>query len=82
MVRLGWVGDAAAQVEARLKANPKISGVLLRGTEGVCKFAGLEDELADVLRDLVNAGVRLVSFGEVKQTVEDLYLKLSHHEVM
>lgn len=31
--------------------------------------------MAEVLRDLVTAGVRVVSFGEVKQTVEDLYLR-------
>jgi hypothetical protein len=35
-----------------------------------------------VLADVVAAGVKVLSFGEVKQTVEDLYLKLSHNEVM
>jgi multidrug efflux pump subunit AcrB len=31
---------------------------------------------------LVGANVRVTSFGEVKQTVEELYMKLSTHEVM
>jgi ABC-2 type transport system ATP-binding protein len=82
VVRLSWLGDTAAGVEGLLKANLKASSVLLKGPEGVFKFAGSEEELALLLHDLVNGGVRLVSFGEVKQTVEDLYLKLSKNEVM
>ncbi len=82
VVRMGWLGDAGAAVEAQLKANPKVSGLLARGSEAVFKFAGDEDGLAAVLTALVGAGVRVVSFGEVKQTVEDLYMKLSRHEVM
>ncbi len=82
VVRLSWLGDAPAAAEAKLKANPQVSGVLARGSEGIFKFAGTEEELAAVLADLVASGVRVLSFGEVKQTVEDLYLKLSKHEVM
>ncbi len=82
VVRFAWTGDAAADVEARLRANPGISGVLAKDQQGIFKFAGSEDELASVLAELVSGGVRVVSFGEVKQTVEDLYLKLSKNEVM
>jgi ABC-2 type transport system ATP-binding protein len=82
VVRLAWLGDAAAQVKARLECNPKASGLMVSGAEGVFKFAGAEDELAAVLADLVTNGVRVVGFIEVKQTVEDLYMKLSKHEVM
>jgi pimeloyl-CoA synthetase len=31
---------------------------------------------------LIAAGVRVTSFREMKQTVEELYMKLSTHEVM
>jgi len=82
VVRLSWVGSAATEVESRLKANPRISGVMVRASEGVFKFSGAEADLAEALRGLVAGGVRVLSFGEVKQTVEDLYLKLSHHGVM
>ncbi|MGH9650488.1 MAG: ABC transporter ATP-binding protein, partial [Terriglobales bacterium] len=82
VVRLAWVGDSAALIKPRLETNSKASGVLLSGTEGVFKFAGSEEELAALVSDLVTNGVRLVSFGEVKQTVEDIYMKLSRHEVM
>ncbi len=89
VVRLTWLkgaapgpDSAARGLESKLKANPKISGIMLRGGEGVFKFAGSEEELAAVLRDLVSGGAPILSFGEVKQTVEDLYVKLSHDEVM
>ena len=82
VVRLAWTGDSAAQVEARLKALPGVSNLMVQGGEGVFRFAGPEDGLAAVLRELVAAGVPVLSFGEVKQTVEDLYLKLSRNEVM
>ncbi len=82
VVRVNWVGGNAVAVEAKLRASPKVSGLMTQGAEGVFKFAGSEEELADLLAELVAAGLRVVSFGEVKQTVEDLYLKLSRHEVM
>lgn len=82
VVRLAWLGDSNALVESRLSANTKVSGVMLSGQEGVFKFAAAEEELTALLGDLVAGGVPVVAFTEVKQTVEDLYLKLSHHEVM
>jgi ABC-2 type transport system ATP-binding protein len=82
VVRLGWVGHGEAIVRAKLEENRQVSGLMVQGAQAVFKFAGSEEELAGVLADLVSAGVKVLSFGEVKQTVEDLYLKLSHHEVM
>jgi ABC-2 type transport system ATP-binding protein len=82
VVRLSWLGEEAAATETRLRANPQVSGLMVKGRQGVFQFAGSEDELAALLRELVAGGARLVAFGEVKQTVEDLYLKLSKNEVM
>ena len=89
VVRLTWLkgaapgpDSAAAGLESKLKANSKVSGIMLRDGEGVFKFAGSEEDLAAVLRGLAAFGVPVLSFGEVKQTVEDLYVKLSHDEVM
>ena len=82
VVRLAWLGDSAPQVEGRLKAIAHVSNVLVERSEGVFRFNGPEDGLAAVLHELVAAGIPVVSFGEVKQTVEDLYLKLSRNEVM
>lgn len=82
VVRLAWLGDAKTLVESRLSGNANVSGVLMSGQEGVFKFAASEEELAALVSELVTHGVRLISFGEVKQTVEDIYMKLSRHEVM
>jgi ABC-2 type transport system ATP-binding protein len=73
-------GDAF--VRAKLAENPKVAGLMVQGGQALFKFAGTEEELGGVLTGLVTAGVKVVNFGEVKQTVEDLYLKLSHNEVM
>ena len=82
VVRLEWVGQGAERLATTLHGNPLVSGLLVQGTQAVFKSTGSEEELADILAGLISAGVKVVSFGEVKQTVEDLYLKLSHHEVM
>ena len=82
VVRLRWVGDGAAAVEAVLPSISGVSGLMTRGFEAAFQFSGPEESLALVLKELVTAGVSVLSFGEVKQTVEDLYLKLSRNEVM
>jgi len=83
VVRLSWVGQAEAIVRAKLEGNPQICELkVTQGVHAVFKASVREDELAEILASLVGAGVKVVAFAEVKQTVEDLYLKLSHHEVM
>ncbi len=82
VVRLAWACDGHVTVESTLKAATHVSDVLVREHDGLFKFAGAEDELTDVLSALIGAGVRVTAFGEVKQTVEDLYVKLSRNEVM
>ena len=80
VVRVSWVGDApVAEVLGKIT---NVSNVAVSGLEAVFRFAGPEEELTTVLATLISSGVRVLSFGEVKQTVEDLYLKLSHNEVM
>ena len=82
LVRLAWVGDSSAVVEQALQADPRISGAKLAAAGGEFQFGGGEEDLATVLAALIAANVRITSFGEVKQTVEELYMKLSTHEVM
>lgn len=80
VVRLSWVGEAP--VEQMLRSIDKVSDTAVRGSQALFRFAGTDDDLAVVLPKLINRGIRVVSFGEVKQTIEDLYLKLSRNEVM
>jgi ABC-2 type transport system ATP-binding protein len=82
VVRLSQVGQGSPALTTMLQGNPQVSGLLVQGAQAVFKFSGSDEELAGILAGLVSAGVKVVSFGEVKQTVEDLYLKLSHNEVM
>ena len=82
LVRLTWTGDSAAIVQQKLKNDSKISEVNLATGNGAFRFSGAEEDLAAVLAGLVAGNVRVTSFGEVKQTVEEVYMKLSTHEVM
>jgi len=82
LVRMAWAGEATAALHERLAQDSRITDVNLQAAAGTFRFAGEEQDLADVLGGLVGSGVKLTSFGEVKQTVEDLYMKLSTHEVM
>jgi ABC-2 type transport system ATP-binding protein len=81
-MRIAWVGDSASLIQAHLAADAHVGNVQLGVGSGTFQFAGSDDEMAVLLGDLVAAGVRIKGFGEVKQTVEDLYMKLSRHEVM
>lgn len=82
VVRVRWIGDCASAFEAALKQAPQVSGAIVTGSEGVFKFHGPEDDLAALLARLTTNGVSVVSFSEVKQTIEDIYMKISTHRVM
>lgn len=81
-IRLSWIGDNAEGIQRELSASPQISNVQINGSAGTFQFAGSEEDLAALLAKLVSSGMRVKSFSEIKQTVEDLYMKLSKHEVM
>ena len=86
VVRLSWIANAAREdggasdIAAWLQSNGLVSDVACRGTEAVFRFAGADEELTAVLESLVGRAVKVLAFGEVRQTVEDLYLRLSRHE--
>jgi len=81
-LRLSWLGDATALLEQKLGGHVHVSNLQLGTGTGTFQFAGSDEELAQLLSDLVASGVRVKTFAEIKQTVEDLYMKLSRHEVM
>ena len=80
VLRVEWLGEAP--VAQALAAAAHVSDLVVNGSQAVFRFAGSPDELAAALAALIAAGVRVVSFSDVKQTVEDIYMKLSHNEVM
>jgi ABC-2 type transport system ATP-binding protein len=81
-MRLAWLGDSPPAVQAQLTAEAHVANLQLNPGWATFQFTGSEDDLAALLASLVGAGVRVKSFSEVKQTVEDLYMKVSKHEVM
>jgi ABC-2 type transport system ATP-binding protein len=81
-IRLTWLGEASASIQAALTGKPHVANLQLNGMAGTFQFTGSDDDVAALLAKLVSSGVRVKSFSEVKQTVEDLYMKLSKHEVM
>jgi len=81
-MRISWVGDSTAAIEAKLAGHAYVTNVQLGAGSGTFQFAGSDEEMAALLAELIGAGVRVKAFAEVKQTVEDLYMKLSKHEVM
>jgi ABC-2 type transport system ATP-binding protein len=80
-VRLRWVGDNGALL-SMLAQQSEVSSVELSANEGGFNFSGTEEELSQILRELVSSGMPIVSFHEVKQTFEEMYMKVSSHEVM
>jgi ABC-2 type transport system ATP-binding protein len=79
-VRLAWIGGRDALVPL-LGTDARVKQMTLQENEGVFQFTGDEPQLAALLASLIAAGAQIVAFGEVKQTVEDLYFKLSNNQV-
>jgi ABC-2 type transport system ATP-binding protein len=80
--RISWLEDAQAALEAKLAGRAHVTNLQAGAGTATFQFAGSDDDAATLLAELVAAGIRVKAFGEVKQTVEDLYMKLSRHEVM
>ena len=80
VIRVGWVGDA--DVPGILRSFPDVSNIVEQGKEAVFQFTGTDEALAMIPAELAARGVAVLSFGEVKQTVEEIYMKLSKNEVM
>jgi len=81
-MRIGWLGDVSGILEEKLRAQAHVSNLQVSAGNATFQFAGSDEEMAALLASLVSAGVRVKTFAEVKQTVEDLYMRLSRHEVM
>ena len=81
-VAMRWVGSSGTVVSSVLAQFSDVTNTEVGNGDARFHFGGSEERLAEILAALVRADVRVVSFDEVKTTVEDLYMKLSRHEVM
>jgi ABC-2 type transport system ATP-binding protein len=82
VLRIAWLGTAEPRLLETLRADSRISEPVIRESECMFKFQGAESDVAALLPALLATGQRIVYFGEVQQTVEDLYVKISHNEVL
>jgi len=80
-IQISWLG-ALATVQEFLNAHGLLNRALLDEHEGAFPFQGNDDAISELLAEMTAAGIKLTGFHEVKQTVEELYLKLSHGQVM
>jgi ABC-2 type transport system ATP-binding protein len=82
IIRVEWLGDSAAKLQLLLTNEAKITHPAISENRCEFHFSGSDEELSDLLSHLVADGIRLLSFREVRQTVEEMYMKMSSHEVM
>src|SRR5207302_1209474 len=82
VIRISWLSNSVSSIRSVLEKYNQVVDVQLDGNEGTFRFGGTDDELTAILTNLVVTGIRVVSFFEAKQTVEDLYMTISRHEVM
>jgi ABC-2 type transport system ATP-binding protein len=80
-IQIRWVG-AAAPVAELLRAHGLTQRAMLEDHEGAFPFKGDDEALSKLLSEMASAGLKLTAFHEVQQSVEELYLKLSHGQVM
>src|SRR5689334_3013602 len=76
-IQVAWLGTSALAAEGILKSTPAVAGLKLATAGATFHFSADQPALAQLLTRLVSAGVEITWFGEVKQTVEDLYMKIS-----
>jgi ABC-2 type transport system ATP-binding protein len=80
-IHITWLG-LMAPVQEFLQAHGLMNRALLEANEGAFPFSGDDAGISRLLTEMAAAGITLTGFHEVKQTVEELYLKLSHGQVM
>ena len=80
-IQISWLGPIGP-VQEFLKTHGLLSRALLDEHEGAFPFQGNDDAISQLLAEMAAVGIKLTGFHEVKQTVEELYLKLSHGQVM
>jgi len=64
-----------------LSRDARVSGVCFEGSRITFEFNGSDDDAADLLRDLVGAGLRVRSFTERRMDIEDIFMQVGAREV-
>jgi hypothetical protein len=75
-VRMRILGGAEA-ARAALAARSDVHDVHIDGLQAEFLHDGSEDTEAELLRELVNAGLRIVAFGSRAQSLEDVFMQVT-----
>jgi ABC-2 type transport system ATP-binding protein len=78
-IRLAAPGFAAS---GWLSARSGVSSVTTANAEASFDFAGSDMDLAELIRALISAGALVCGVGEITETLEQLYSRVSSDEVM
>lgn len=73
--------EKADRVVEVLKSNTLVRHVSVDGLHIHCRFEGSREQLPDLHREFVNAGIPLLTFAARTDNLEDIYMKISAHEV-
>ena len=73
--------DTVDQAVEFLKSQAFVQQVSASGARITCQFAGSRDQLPELHRRMVTAGIALVTFATKTDNLEDIYMKISGHEV-
>lgn len=82
VICLRSVGTNIDKAAVLLRGMMGVSEVRIEGVECWFSFSGNDEGVAEILAQLISGGIQVMFFGEMKKTVEDLYMHISHHEVM
>jgi ABC-2 type transport system ATP-binding protein len=66
-----------ALLVAFLSKRDNISAVIERGSNVYCELTGGETEQAELLRDLVHAGIPVKSFSASQRSLEDVFMQIT-----
>ena len=80
VLRLEVLGGLDA-LQRLLETHPKVRSHSLREGSVNVEFAGSAEDAADLLREVVLAGVRIKSFYEKRENLEDIFLKVGANQV-
>jgi ABC-2 type transport system ATP-binding protein len=73
------VAGEVGPLESLLQSAPHIDGLTMNGSSLSCRWLASRDELPDLHRRIVQAGIPIVSFAVHQADLEDIYMKLSGH---
>jgi ABC-2 type transport system ATP-binding protein len=65
----------ASAVATALRGMPHVVDVRVDGNRAIVKYSGGRDQYPTLLRALIDAGVPIVSFGERRSSLEEIFMK-------